>query len=71
VTDLLDARCISCGGGIPDVNSEMGRAVVHMLYVLGFPQHRIGFLFDADHGSQALKFSEAPLKPESSVSTSG
>jgi hypothetical protein len=69
VTDLVDATLISCGGGIPDMNSEMGRAIVHMLYVLGFPQHRIGFLFDAVHGSQALEFSKAPLKHERSVST--
>jgi hypothetical protein len=94
VTDLVDATCISCGAGILDVNSGTGRAIVRMLYMLGFPVHRIGFLFDADHGdvsqvtdlvdatcihglgSQALnptchQFSEAPLKPESSVSTSG
>jgi hypothetical protein len=54
VADLVGGTCKSCGGGIPDVNSEMGRAIVRTLYALDFPQHRIGFLFDADHGSQAL-----------------
>jgi hypothetical protein len=78
VTDLMDATCINREGGIPDVNSETERAIIRVLYLLGFPVHGIGFLFNADHGhvSQALnprcdKFSEAPLKPESSVSTSG
>jgi hypothetical protein len=62
----------------PNVNSERGRAIIGLLYAFGFPVHRIGSLFDADHGdvSEVLNstwqmFSEARLKPESSVSTSG
>jgi hypothetical protein len=38
------------GEEIPCVNSELGSAVVHMLHARGFPQHRIGALFDTDHG---------------------
>jgi hypothetical protein len=39
-----------------ELNSETGRAIARMLYAIGFPEHRIGFLFDADHGrvSQVL-----------------
>jgi hypothetical protein len=42
--------------GTPKLNSEKGRAFALMLYAIGFPEHRIGSLFDADHGrvSQVL-----------------
>jgi hypothetical protein len=50
VTDLMDATMrINRRQSIPHLNSETGRAIVRMLYLLGFPRHRIGFLFDADH----------------------
>jgi hypothetical protein len=78
IIDLMDAMRVNREGGIPDPNSETERAIIRVLYLLGFPVNGIGFLFNAHHGhvSQALnprcdKFSEVPLKPESSVSTSG
>jgi hypothetical protein len=78
VTDLMDATCINRERGIPDPSSETERAIIRVLYLLGFPVHGIEFLFNAHHRhvSQTLnpachKFSEAPLKPESSASTSG
>jgi hypothetical protein len=51
VIDLMDATSrINCRQSTPHLNSETGRAIVRMLSLLGFPRHRIGFLFDADHG---------------------
>jgi hypothetical protein len=51
VIDLMDATTrINRHQSTPHLNSETGRAIVRMLYMLGFPRHRIGFLFDADHG---------------------
>jgi hypothetical protein len=35
---------------VPHESSEAGRAITRVLYLLGFPRHRIGSLFDADHG---------------------
>src|SRR5262245_37918079 len=51
VVDLMDATTpINRRQSTPHLNSETGRAIVRMLSMLGFPRHRIGFLFDADHG---------------------
>jgi hypothetical protein len=50
VTDLRDATCVNREGGIPDPNSETERAIIRVLYLLGFPVHGIEFLFNAHHG---------------------
>ena len=55
VTDLMVATTrVNHRRSTPHLNSETGRAIVRMLYMLGFPRHRIGFLFDADHGDASL-----------------
>jgi hypothetical protein len=50
VTDLINATCVNREGGIPDPNSETERAIIRVLYQLGFPVHGSRFLFKADHG---------------------
>jgi hypothetical protein len=32
---------------IPHMNSQLGRVIIRVLYLLGFPVSRIGFLFNA------------------------
>jgi hypothetical protein len=75
---LMNATSTNPEEDIPNLNSERGRAIVGLLYAYGFPEHRIGFLFDADHdhvsqvlNSDAVGFPEAPLNLEGFVSTLG
>lgn len=34
----------------PRHDSDLGRAVIILLYMIGFPQHRIAALFDVNSG---------------------
>ena len=35
---------------VPPYDSDIGRAIIILLYTIGFPQHRIAALFDENSG---------------------
>lgn len=48
----------------PSLNTQQGAAIAVLLYALGFPQHRIGALFDMNQGQVSTIVGERRVKAD-------